>query len=99
MAPARPARPGTTWVSGGARRVVVVTDPNLAGSGPVSLVLDAPREAGIDAVLFDQVEVEPTDRSFHVAIAFAVAGRFDGFVAVVGGLNIDTAKAANRYAT
>ena len=26
------------------------------------------------------------DRSFQVAIAFAVAGRFDGFVAVVGGL-------------
>ena len=46
-----------------------------------------------------QVEVEPTDRSFHVAIAFAVAGRLDGFVAVVGGLNIDTAKAANPYVT
>ena len=78
---------------------MVVTDPNLAGSEPVSPVLDALREAGIDAVLFDRVEVEPTDRSFHVAIAFAVAGRFDGFVAVVGDLSIDTAKAANRYAT
>ena len=83
----------------GARRVMVVTDPNLAGTEPVSLVLDALREAGIDAVLFDQVEVEPTDRSFQVAIAFAVEGRFDGYVAVGGGSSIDTAKAANLYAT
>ena len=50
-------------------------------------------------MLFDQIEVEPTDRSFHVAIAYAVAGRFDGFVAVGGGLTIDTARAAKRYAT
>ena len=83
----------------GARRVMVVTDPNLAGTEPVSLVLDALREAGIDAVLFDQVEVEPTDKSFQVAIAFAVEGRFDGYVAVGGGSSIDTAKAANLYAT
>jgi hydroxyacid-oxoacid transhydrogenase len=83
----------------GARRVMVVTDPNLAEAEPVSLVLDALREAGIDAVLFDQVEVEPTDRSFQVAIDFAVAGRFDGYVAVGGGSSMDTAKAANLYAT
>ena len=83
----------------GARRVMVVTDPNLAGTEPVSLVLDALREARIDAVLFDQVEVEPTDRSFQAAIAFAVEGRFDGYVAVGGGSSIDTAKAADLYAT
>ncbi len=83
----------------GARRVMVVTDPNLAGTEPVSLVLDALREAGIDAVLFDRVEVEPTDRSFQEAIAFAVEGGFDGYVAVGGGSSIDTAKAADLYAT
>ena len=89
MAPA-PARSGTTgqW---GARRVMVVTDPNLSGPSP-SRRCWMHFAGGIDAVLFDQVEVEPTDRSFHVAIAFAVAGRFDGLVAVVGGLNIDTAR-------
>src|SRR6516165_8329383 len=83
----------------GARRVMVVTDPNLAEAEPVSLVLDSLREAGIDAVLFDQVEVEPTDRSFQVAIDFAVEGGFDGYVAVGGGSSIDTAKAADLYAT
>ena len=83
----------------GARRVMVVTDPNVAGTEPVSMVLDALRESGIDAVLFDQVEVEPTDTSFQAAITFAVEGRFDGYVAVGGGSSIDTAKAANLYAT
>jgi hydroxyacid-oxoacid transhydrogenase len=90
---------GHDVVRRGARRVMVVTDPNLAGTEPVALALDALREAGIDAVLFDQVEVEPTDTSFQVAIDFAVEGRFDGYVAVGGGSSIDTAKAANLYAT
>ena len=83
----------------GARRVMVVIDPNVSGTEPVAVVLDALREAHIDAVPFDQVEVEPTDRSFQAASAFAVDGRFDAYVAVGGGSTIDTAKAANLYAT
>ena len=98
--PGRDPRDWARRVSvGGRGRVMVVTDPNLAGTEPVSVVLDALRGAGIDAVLFDQVEVEPTDRSFELAIAFADEGRFDGYVAVGGGSSIDTAKAANLYAT
>lgn len=83
----------------GARRVMVVTDPNLARSEPVATALDALREARLDAVLFDQVRVEPTDVSLQDAIQYAVAGRFDGYVAVGGGSTIDTAKVANLYAT
>jgi hydroxyacid-oxoacid transhydrogenase len=83
----------------GARRVMVVTDPRLAGSETVATVLDALREEGIDAVLYDRVRVEPTDRSFMDAAAFAAEGGFDGYVAVGGGSVMDTAKAANLYAT
>jgi len=83
----------------GARRVMVATDPNLADSEPVSIALEALRSAGIDAVLFDRVRVEPTDVSFKEAIKFAADGRFDGYVAVGGGSSMDTAKAANLYAT
>jgi hydroxyacid-oxoacid transhydrogenase len=86
----------TQW---GARRVLVVTDPYLSSSEPVARVLEALRGAAIDAVLFDQVRVEPTDRSFQEAITFAAAGGFDGYVAVGGGSSMDTAKAANLYAT
>jgi hydroxyacid-oxoacid transhydrogenase len=83
----------------GARRVMVVTDPYLSGKEPVARVLEALRGSAIDAVLFDQARVEPTDESFRAAIDFAVDARFDGFVAVGGGSSMDTAKAANLYST
>lgn len=83
----------------GATRVAVFTDPNLSSSEPVSTVRDALYAVGIDAVLFDQVRVEPTNISFEEAIRFALDGRFDGYVAVGGGSTMDTAKAANLYAT
>jgi hydroxyacid-oxoacid transhydrogenase len=83
----------------GASRVMVVTDPYLAASEPLSLVLEVLRREGIDAVLFDRVRIEPTDVSFKEAIQFAIEGRFDGYVAVGGGSSMDTAKAANLYAT
>ena len=97
--------PGATRETGqdmarfGARRVMVVTDPGLAGGETVATVMSCLREAGIDAVLYDRVRVEPTDRSFLDAAEFATDGEFDGYVAVGGGSVIDTAKAANLYAT
>ena len=83
----------------GARRVMVVTDPYLKDSEPVSLALEVLRKERIDAVVFDQVRIEPTDVSLDEAIGYAQEGTFDGYVAVGGGSSIDTAKAANLYAT
>src|SRR4029079_11222090 len=77
----------------------VVTDPYLAGKEPVLRVLESLKAAGIDAVLFDKGLGEPTDETLREAIDYAVDGRFDGYVAVGGGSTIDTAKAANLYAT
>jgi len=81
----------------GAKRVMVVTDPNLSAGEPVAIALSSLRAEGIDAVLFDQARVEPTDDSFKQAIAFAADGAFDGYVAVGGGSAMDTAKVANLY--
>jgi hydroxyacid-oxoacid transhydrogenase len=83
----------------GCRRVMVVTDPKLRDSDPVMITMAALKAEGIDATLFDAVRVEPTDASFKEAIDFATAGNFDGYIAVGGGSVIDTAKAANLYAT
>lgn len=83
----------------GARRVMVVTDPNLVTSEPVAIALDSLRKESIDTAVFDQVRVEPNDLSFKEAIAFAMKGEFDGYVAVGGGSTMDTAKVANLYAT
>lgn len=83
----------------GATRVMVVTDPRVAQTEAAATAMDALRAEGIDAVLFDRVRVEPTDVSFKEAIEFASAGRFDGYLAIGGGSSMDTAKAANLYAT
>lgn len=83
----------------GCKRVAVLTDPQLSSSEIVAVVMDALRQQRIDAVKFDQVRIEPTDESCKLAIDFAIAGKFDGYVAVGGGSTIDTAKIANLYAT
>ncbi len=83
----------------GVKRVLVLTDPHLADSPPVRVTLDALRAHSIDAVLYSEVRVEPSDLSFKDAIRVAAEGAFDGYVAVGGGSVMDTAKAANLYAT
>lgn len=83
----------------GARRVMVVTDPVVAELEPVQIALASLERSGIDAALFREVRIEPTDASFLEAIDFARRGGFDGYLAVGGGSSIDTAKAANLYAT
>ncbi|MEM7132946.1 MAG: hydroxyacid-oxoacid transhydrogenase [Chloroflexota bacterium] len=97
--------PGSTQEVGidmkslGATRVMVVTDPRVAKLEPVEITMNALKAEGIDAVLFDRSAVEPTDVSFKEAIDFATDGNFDGYVGVGGGSSMDTAKAANLYAT
>jgi len=83
----------------GAKRVMVLTDPNLARLPPVATVLESLDGEKIEYALFDRVHVEPTDASFREAIEFAQAEPFDAFVAVGGGSTMDTAKAANLYST
>lgn len=83
----------------GVSRALVVTDPRLASGESVATVISAMRREGIEAEVFDRTRVEPTDTSMLEAIAVAREGKFDGYVAVGGGSVIDTAKAANLYAT
>jgi hydroxyacid-oxoacid transhydrogenase len=83
----------------GARNALVMTDPVLSGMAPVQTVLGSLEDAGIKFVLYDRVRVEPTDESFLDAIEFAKQAPYDAYVAVGGGSTIDTAKAANLYAT
>ena len=56
-------------------------------------------DAGVRHELFDRARVEPTDASFREAIGVATAGVFEGYVAIGGGSSMDTAKAANLYAS
>ena len=90
---------GMDLVDLGVRRALVVTDANLTRLTPVQTVLNSLDAAGVEAVLYDQVRVEPTDVSFRDAIQFAGMLSIDGIVAVGGGSVIDTAKAVNLYTT
>jgi hydroxyacid-oxoacid transhydrogenase len=80
-------------------RVAIFTDENLVSLTAVQRVLESLDDRRIEYSLYDRVRVEPTDASFLDAIAFAKAGDFEAYVAVGGGSTIDTAKAANLYAT
>jgi hydroxyacid-oxoacid transhydrogenase len=83
----------------GLRRVALFTDPRLAKLEIVERARRSLREAGVEYTEFDRVRIEPTDASFREAAAFARDARADGYVSVGGGSVIDTAKAANLYAT
>jgi alcohol dehydrogenase class IV len=80
-------------------RVALFTDRNLAGGEHVAKVKASLAAAKVDCVVYDEVVIEPTDRSFQEAARFARESNVDGFVSVGGGSVIDTCKAANLYAT
>ncbi len=83
----------------GVSRTMVVIDPALVGSPSAETLTASLSDSGIGFEVFDTVSVEPTDASFQTAVEFAQAGAFDSFVALGGGSTIDTAKAANLFAT
>jgi hydroxyacid-oxoacid transhydrogenase len=84
----------------GVRRVLVVTDAGVAATGTPQRVADQMTQFGIEARVFDDVHVEPTDESLELAIRFArETGPWDAYVAVGGGSSIDTAKAVNLMTT
>lgn len=83
----------------GARRVMLLCDPNLLDS-PMQQRLGAHLDqAGIAWEIFSAIRCEPSLESFQAAVAFATRGQFDGFVALGGGSTIDTAKVANLFST
>ena len=83
----------------GGRRVMLVTDARVAKLPVVGIAAEFLRDAGIDTVLYDRVRTEPTERV--VPRRHGVCRRWwvRWYVAVGGGSVIDTAKAANLYAT
>ncbi|MGH3094482.1 MAG: hydroxyacid-oxoacid transhydrogenase [Streptosporangiales bacterium] len=79
----------------GCRRVLVVTDQRVAATGAAGRATEAVRQAGVDATVYADVHIEPTDVGVRAAADAVRDGGWDGFVAVGGGSVIDTAKAVN----
>ena len=83
----------------GGQRVFVVVDPEVMARGVARPVLDSLAAAGLDLVLYSEVETEPSRAALERAVAAAREARPDAFVAVGGGSAIDTAKVANLLYT
>src|SRR6476469_7059065 len=84
----------------GAERVLVVTDPGVGATGSPQRVADQMTGFGIEAVVFDGANIDPTDESLQYPVDWARDnGPWDAFVAVGGGSSIDTAKAINLMTT
>ena len=83
----------------GMARVALFTDKRIGRLHFFESARDSLRRAGLSVALYDEVKVEPTDKSFLEATRFAADGAFDGYVSVGGGSVMDTCKAANLYAT
>lgn len=83
----------------GVTRALLVTDPGVAAAGHADRVRASIEAEGIDVVVFDEVRVEPTLRSFEAACDAAREAAPDGFVSVGGGSAIDTAKVADLVLT
>lgn len=83
----------------GIARVALFSDTAVAALPVFETVHRSLRAAGIDVVPYTDVRVEPTDESFRQATGFAVDADADGYISLGGGSVIDTAKAANLYAS
>ncbi|KAF9996975.1 Hydroxyacid-oxoacid transhydrogenase, mitochondrial, partial [Entomortierella chlamydospora] len=80
-----------------AKKVLVMTDPNIAKLPVMKTVVDSLKANGVPYVIYDRTRAEPTDKSFQDAIDFTKAHQPDVFLAVGGGSVMDTCKAANLY--
>jgi len=83
----------------GVKRALIVTDPGIMKIGLPERVRSLLKDADINAEIYDDVHVEPTDTSFEAIGSYVQGRNYDGIVAVGGGSCIDTAKAANLLST
>ena len=83
----------------GVKRALIVTDPGIMKIGLPERVRSLLKDADINAEIYDDVHVEPTDTSFEAIGSYVQGRNYDGIVAVGGGSSIDTAKAANLLST
>lgn len=90
---------GDRAASLGMSRVALFSDAEVSRLEIFDTARRSLTAAGVDVVTYTESEVEPTDQSFKRAAAFAAETKPDGYVSVGGGSVIDTAKAANLYAS
>jgi alcohol dehydrogenase class IV len=75
-------------------RALVVTDPLLAGMpGVVGVAVDSLRAAGLEVLVWAEVESDPSIQNIQLGVAAAREFQPDLFVGIGGGSSMDAAKA------
>lgn len=77
------------------RRALIVTDSHIVAAGHVDHAITSIRCAGLEAVVFDRVQENPTSRLVNECAAFAREQSVDLLVGIGGGSSLDTAKGCN----
>jgi hydroxyacid-oxoacid transhydrogenase len=81
------------------KRVLIVTDRGVSGTGLPEKVTELLRAKHIQTGIFPDVSIEPTDVSVKAAIEVARSFQAEGYLAIGGGSVMDTAKIMNLYVT
>jgi alcohol dehydrogenase class IV len=82
-----------------AKRALICTDKNLRATGHPDRIRKIIEKEGIDAEIYDDIHVEPTDKSIDKVANDLKGNEFDLFVALGGGSTIDTTKAVSLLIT
>ena len=83
----------------GCKKVLAVFDKGVEQAGVAEKVLKSIREAGIDVVIYNNVQADPPVWSVEEAGALGVKEGVDGIVGIGGGSSLDTAKGAKMLQT
>ncbi|MBS0204006.1 MAG: iron-containing alcohol dehydrogenase [Planctomycetes bacterium] len=93
------ARLGELAAECGGTRVLVVSDDGIVQAGHVDRAVDSLRQAGIQSVVFTDLQPNPTTADVDRGLAVAREHRIDFLVAVGGGSSMDCAKGINFLLT
>jgi alcohol dehydrogenase len=81
------------------KKILLVTDRGVADSGTLDYLLKPLNAAGIDSIIFDDVEYNPTIQTVDRAAEQFRKENCDGVIAVGGGSPLDAGKCAGVLAT
>lgn len=76
----------------GARKALIVTDKGLAQMGMAEQIKTQIEASGVDAVIFDGAEPNPTDKNVHAGVAAYQDNQCDAIISLGGGSSHDCAK-------
>lgn len=79
----------------GVRRALLVSDPGVRAAGAVDRVAEHAHGAGVDVVVYDRTEPNPTTTNLEEITALYGSEGCDGLVGLGGGSSMDAAKAAS----